>query len=286
MSPVDPTRSSSIDVGRGPAVLLIQGVGVIGAGWGPQINALSARFRTIAFDNRGIGSSALGDAPLTIEAMADDALGIADAAGLDRLHVVGHSMGGLIAQQVALKARRRIKSLSLLCTFANGMDASRMSPGMLLSALRLRIGSRAMRRQAMLSLVMPEPYLRSVDRVQLAARVGRLFGRDLAEQPPIVMKQLRAMSRYNAAPRLAELRGVPTLVVSGSFDRIARPEFGRALADGIGGARYVEMKDAGHALPIQCAGALNALLADHIDRAEQIALRLDRTQTPAGRGAG
>jgi 3-oxoadipate enol-lactonase len=255
-------------VGRGPAVLLIQGVGVVGAGWGPQIEALSDRFRTIAFDNRGIGSSAFGDRPLTIESMAEDALGVLDAAGVDRCHVVGHSMGGLIAQRIALAAPQRVKSLALVCTFANGREGSRMSPSMFLSALRLRIGSRNMRRQAMLSLVLPEDYLSTLDRTRLARTIGGLFGRDLADQPPIVMKQLRAMSRYNAEPHLDELRPIPTLVVSGTFDRIARPGLGRALAAGIKGARYVELGDAGHALPIQCADRLNALLVDHFDRAE------------------
>jgi len=268
-----PSRSVplfSTSVGNGPAVLLIQGVGVIGAGWSPQVDAMAGRFRMIAFDNRGIGSSPLGDVPLSIEVMADDAIGIMDSSGIDRFHVVGHSMGGLIALQVALKAPHRVKSLSLLCTFASGKDGSRMSPGMLVAALRLRIGSREMRRQAMLSLIMPADYLRTVDRARLARTIGSLFGRDLSEQPAIVMKQLRAMSRYSAASRLRELRSLPALVVSGSFDRIARPDLGHALAEGLG-ARYVEFQDAGHALPIQCGDRLNALLLEHIDRAESLA---------------
>jgi pimeloyl-ACP methyl ester carboxylesterase len=243
---------------------------VIGAGWSPQVDAMAGRFRMVAFDNRGIGSSPLGDVPLSIEVMADDAIGIMDSSGIDRFHVVGHSMGGLIALQVALKAPHRVKSLSLLCTFASGKDGSRMSPGMLVAALRLRIGSREMRRQAMLSLIMPADYLRTVDRARLARTIGSLFGRDLSEQPAIVMKQLRAMSRYTAVSRLHELRSLPALVVSGSFDRIARPDLGRALSEGLG-ARYVEFQDAGHALPIQCGDRLNALLVEHIDRAESLA---------------
>ena len=74
-----PSRSVplfSTSVGNGPAVLLIQGVGVIGAGWSPQVDAMAGRFRMMAFDNRGIGSSPLGDVPLSIEVMADDAIGI------------------------------------------------------------------------------------------------------------------------------------------------------------------------------------------------------------------
>ena len=127
-----------------------------------------------------------------------------------------------------------------------------------------------MRRQAMLSLIMPPDYLRAVDRARLARTIGSLFGRDLSEQPAILMKQLRAMSRYSATSRLHELRSLPALVVSGSFDHIARPELGRALSEGLG-ARYVEFQDAGHALPIQCEDRLNAILVEHIERAESLA---------------
>ena len=90
--------------GNGPGVLFIQGVGVIGDGWRPQIDGLGDRYTTISFDNRGTGASTLGTAPLTIGAMALDALAIMDAEKIERFHVAGHSMGGLIAQEVALLA--------------------------------------------------------------------------------------------------------------------------------------------------------------------------------------
>jgi pimeloyl-ACP methyl ester carboxylesterase len=254
--------------GSGTAVLLIQGVGVIGTGWRPQVESLSARFRTITFDNRGIGASARGDTPLTIEIMADDALSIADAAGAGRFHLVGHSMGGLIAQRVALEAPQRVKSLSLLCTFADGRDASGLSPRLMWLGIRTRVGTRAMRRNGMLRMVMPPAFLQGVDRGRLAADLGALFGRDLADQPPIIGEQLRAMSRYSAAASLGRLAAIPTLVVSAAHDPIAPPRLGRALAAGIHGARYIELPDAGHAAPIQCAGEINALLAAHLSAAE------------------
>jgi pimeloyl-ACP methyl ester carboxylesterase len=254
-------------IGSGPAVLLIQGVGVAGTGWRPQVEALADRFRLTTFDNRGIGASLLGTDPLSVERMAADALAVADAERVERFHVVGHSLGGLIAQHVALSAAARVKSLSLLCTFADGSDGARMSPEMIVRGVRLRVGTRAMRRNAMLELIMPASYLRAADRARLAADLGDLFGRDLGDQPPIVMQQLRAMSRYSARHRLAELR-VPTLVVSGAHDRIARMPLGRSLAKGIAGARFVEFPHAGHALPIQCAAETNDLLAAHFMAAE------------------
>ena len=254
--------------GIGPSVLAIQGVGVIGRGWQPQVAGLSGQFSFITFDNRGVGGSPRGTGPLTIERMAADALAVANAEGLDRFHVLGHSMGGLIAQHLALTNRHRVKSLALLCTFADGHRATRLSGRVLMLALRSRIGTRTMRRNGMIRMIMPDAYIRQHEAATLARDLGDLFGRDLADQPPIVPQQLRGMSRYSALPRLRELAGIPTLVASASHDPIAPPAMGRDIAAHIADARYVEFSEAGHALPIQLAREVNALLLEHLLAAE------------------
>ena len=195
--------------GSGPAVLLLQGVGAIGGAWRPQIEALAVDHTAIAVDNRGIGNSSLGSAPLSIETMAADALAVADAVGATSFDVVGHSMGGIIAQQLALTAPARVRSLSLLCTFARGAQGARLSWDLLVAGLRSRIGPRAVRRRAFVELVMPAEYLARVDRAALDLELSDLFGRDLADQPPIVMAQLKAMGRYDAFDRLAASRVNP-----------------------------------------------------------------------------
>jgi pimeloyl-ACP methyl ester carboxylesterase len=238
-------------------------VGVIGEGWRPQCDGLGDRYTTIAFDNRGLGASTFGSEALTIEVMARDALAIMDAEKIERFHVVGHSMGGLIAQEIALLAPARVKSLALLCTFARGKQAARLSTDIVLIGLRTRIGTRAMRRNAFLELVMPPALLAASDRARLAETLRPLFGRDLAEQPPIIMKQLRATSKYDASGRLGQLEHLPALVASAELDRIALPAFGRELAAAIPGARFVELAGAGHGVPIHAADEVNALLAAH-----------------------
>jgi aminoacrylate hydrolase len=249
--------------GSGRGVLFIQGVGVIGEGWRPQLDGLGDRYTTISFDNRGLGETVLGSAPLTVESMALDALAIMDAEKIEEFHVVGHSMGGLIAQEVALRAPARVKSLALLCTFARGKQATRLTPAIVLIGLRTRLGTRAMRRNAFLELVMPPALLATCDRVQLAEKLRALFGRDLAEQPPIILKQLAAMAKYDASGRLGELANIPTLVISAELDRIALPSFGRELAAAIPGARFVELPGAGHGVPIHDPEMVNGLLAEH-----------------------
>jgi aminoacrylate hydrolase len=259
--------------GSGPAVLCIQGAGVIGNGWQPQVESLSPLFMMLTLDNRGIGNSSRGDRAVTIERMAADALAIADAERLDRFHLIGHSMGGLIAQEVALTARHRVKSLALLCTFADGARATSLSIRMLVLAMRSRIGTRAMRRIGMVRMIMPDAYIRQRSAADLAKELGDLFGRDLADQPQIISEQLGAMSKYSAAPRLPELSGIPTLVLSGSHDPIAPPLLGRDVASRIDGARFVEFSDASHALPIQCAREVNRLLLEHLMLSENNAAR-------------
>jgi len=256
-------RIHYLRTGDGPTVILLQGIGVIGTGWRPQTDGLRDRYSLITIDNRGTGDSTAATGQLTIEDMAADALAVADAEQVDSFHLVGHSMGGIIAQQVALTARTRVRSLALLCTFLKGRQGTMVAPSKLLTAIRSRVGTRSMRRRAFVELVMPPVYLATLDRDALCTELGVLFGRDLSDSPPIIMRQLRAMGRFDASTQLASLEGLPTLVVSGAHDCIARPAYGRALAGAIPGAKYVEFPDAGHAVTIQRAGEINALLADH-----------------------
>jgi pimeloyl-ACP methyl ester carboxylesterase len=255
--------------GTGTPLILLQGAGVVGAGWRPQIDALREHYAIVAPDNRGIGQSTYRAATLTVEDMAGDVLAVANAEGFDRFHLAGHSIGGLIAQEIALRARDRVLTLALMCSFERGRQAARLTPGIMWKGLRTRIGSRAMRRQAFMELVMPGAYLAGADRTALASQLATLFGHDLADQPAIVMKQLGAASRFDVSSRLHDLAGVPTLVLSARHDAIALPQYGRALAARIPGARYVEVADAGHAVTIQCAREVNALLAEHLALAPQ-----------------
>ena len=265
--------------GEGVPVLFIQGVGVHGDGWLPQIEGLAKSCRCLSFDNRGMGRSQpaakptdpamLFGAPITVEQMAEDALSIMDAAGWTSAHIVGHSLGGLIALHMALSVRKRIRSLALLCTFADGRVATRLTARILWRGTRCRIGPRTWRRNAFLEIILSPSELGRVNRRELAEELAPLFGHDLADQPPIVSHQLKALKAYDATGRLGELAGIPTLVVSAAHDPIARPvEGGRVLHRAIPGSRYVEFPDGSHGLPIQCAAEVNSLLLEHIQRAE------------------
>jgi pimeloyl-ACP methyl ester carboxylesterase len=254
--------------GSGPPVVLIQGVGVAGSGWTPQVCGLRARFRCLTFDNRGMGASQPAGAPITVRQMAEDALWLMTHLGWDSAHLVGHSLGGPVALEMALSRPERVRSLSLLCTLARGRDATRLTWQMLRLGLRSRIGPRRARRRAFLEMVMPPAALREVDADRLAAELAPLFGHDLADQPAIALEQLSALRAYDASDRLGRLSGIPTLVMSAAHDPIAPPRFGKALAEAIPGARFLQFDDASHGLPIQHAERVNALLAEHLQQAE------------------
>ena len=252
--------------GLGPPVLFIQGTGVHGDAWRPQIDVLRDHFTCLSFDNRGMARSQPRGAAITVAQMAEDALALMDAAGWNTAHVVGHSLGGAVAQAVALQARERVRSLALLCTFSRGRDAMQMSLSMLWTGLRTRIGTKRQRRKAFLEMVLAPQELVGKNLDQVAADLAPVFGHDLADQPAVAMAQLRALGAFDATPRLAELKTVPTLVVSAEFDRISPPWVGKAIAAAIPGARYAEVPAAGHGVPLMHASEINRLLREHFER--------------------
>jgi aminoacrylate hydrolase len=253
--------------GRGPAVLFLQGAGLAGQAWRPQVNDLCRRFTTVTVDHRGVGGSSPAPGELTIEQMAEDALAVIDAEGIERFHVVGHGIGGLIAAHVAVAAPARVKSLALLCPPSGGAKAPRRSPGAVWRGLRARVGTRAMRRAGLLRLVMPRAYLQGVDVARLAGDLAALVGHDLADQPHIASRQLSAAARYDLTPHLRGLALIPALVASAAHDHLAPPRFGRALAARLAG-RFVVFPHAGHALTIQCARGVNVTLTQHVAAVE------------------
>lgn len=254
--------------GDGPPVVMIHGMGIGADGWEPQLDTLTREFACMRLDNRGFGESLpMGDG-LSIDLMAEDVLALMDAQSWESAHIVSHSIGGLVALVMAQRARQRIRSLALMCTFSSGRVPTRASPRLLALGMRTRIGTRRMRRNAFLEMVMPRVVLDSEDLDALALRLSYIFSHDLADQPPIVMKQFAATRRCDATPGLAELAGIPTLVLSAELDPIAPPQYGSELAARIPGARYVEISDASHGVTIQRPDEVNALLLKHLHGAE------------------
>lgn len=260
--------------GDGPPVFFIQGTGLHGHGWLPQIQSLSEDHACVWFDNRGMGlSHPPGSAIITVEQMASDALAILDAARCQQAHIVGHSLGGCIAIQLALAKPERVRSLSLLCTSVDGAGLVRLDWETLWRGLRMQIGTLASRRRAFLELVLTLAEQHTGDSDRIARELEPIFGHDLALTPPIVMKQVQAMRRWNASERVAALKDIPTLVVGAAQDLIARPELVRKAAAAIPGAQLIELADAAHGVTVRAPERINTLLRDQIAGVERRRLR-------------
>jgi pimeloyl-ACP methyl ester carboxylesterase len=228
--------------GQGPAVLLVMGLGLPGAAWWRTVPVLARSFRVITFDNRGAGRRERPTSPLTIASMAADAVSVLDAAKILRAHVYGISMGGMIAQELALGFPERITSLVLGATSAGGALATPPDPET--SAFLARRATLPDEEGRWGSV----PYVYSErTRSTNAARIGQDFARrrSYAFAPDGYRAQLAAAAGHDTAARVGGIEA-PTLVVHGAEDRMVPPANGRALASAIPGAHLVELADAAH----------------------------------------
>jgi pimeloyl-ACP methyl ester carboxylesterase len=227
------------ETGDGTPVLLVMGQAFGSAMWFRAVPALAARHRVLTFDNRGIGRSPARPHAFTIGDLAADACAVLDAAGVERAHVYGASMGGLVAQELALSHPDRVRSLVLACTGAP--DGTHQPAGR---------GS-ALRRVLPRSLVLrtaPRPVVRALYGPQPPRDAVREDLRVLARtRTPwwVVEQQARAIAAYESASRVPSLT-VPTLVLHGTADRVVPHHHGEALAALVPGARLHLVADAGH----------------------------------------
>lgn len=262
--------------GRGRApVLLIMGFGMQGRVWRPQIQDLGRDHRLAFYDHRGVGESERGAAKRwRMEDMAGDALRVMDAAGWESAHVVGVSMGGMIAQHLALRAEARVRSMTLIATHEGGFVEAMPTP----RGMRLFLDSFVARGPgekvaALRELLYPPAFLETVDEAALAQRM-----RDQVGQPaprPVLLAQLEAVWRHRAGPRLVGLE-VPTLIVKPALDLLVRPSCSDQLQARMPHARLLELPDAGHGATFQSARTLNDAIRRLVSDAEAQRVALEQ----------
>ncbi|MGA7218788.1 MAG: alpha/beta fold hydrolase [Candidatus Sulfotelmatobacter sp.] len=224
--------------GDGEPVLLIMGLGYPSALWHRSRPTLSRNFRTVAFDNRGVGRSDVPAGPYSIATMASDAAAVLDAAGASSAHIFGISMGGMIAQEFALEYPSRTRSLILGCTSAGGPTAVR-TERKVADIFMVRGMSLEQAREALL----PYIYDAQTSREKIEEDVN--LRRGWLPSSEGYMAQLQAILGWEGYSRIAQITA-PTLVIHGRTDALVPPGNGELIAERIPGAKMVLLDHASH----------------------------------------
>jgi pimeloyl-ACP methyl ester carboxylesterase len=229
--------------GSGEPLLLIQGMSGTHLSWGePFQGTLAESFDVVAFDNRGIGLSAPVDAPFTIAEMAEDTVALLDALDLETAHVVGISMGGMIAQELALAEPGRLRSLTLGCTYCGG-EGSQLMPQKNLEKLAGAMSSgdrdKAIRASYEVNL---SPAFRADDDNYAAFYK---MATDVPAAKRTIELQAQAIFGHDTSARLGEI-STPTLIVHGTVDGVLPFPNGELIASLMPTARFEVLEDVGH----------------------------------------
>ena len=255
--------------GEGPPVLLIMGLGTPGVGWRYQVPQFSARYRTITFDNRGCGRSSAPPGPYSIAQLADDALALLSALGIERAHVVGVSMGGMIAQEIAIEHPERVGALVLASTFAapGASEKEAFEKGRGLAALFPKPGSNSVDPFAALRFIVDLAFS-----PEFIEREGAtLLGLFMESCPDGIsaqgqFAQAAAVMAHDSRARLGRVRA-PTLAITGDTDRLVPCAHSDEIVRLVPGARLARLAGGSHAVNFERPEEWNAVvlsfLAEH-----------------------
>jgi pimeloyl-ACP methyl ester carboxylesterase len=244
--------------GEGEPILLIHGLASRGKGFKFQIPALSERFRTITFDNRGVGETDQPKEPYSIAGMADDAAGLLDTLGVESAHVFGVSMGGMIAQELVLRHPGRVRKLALGCTHS-GIKHCAPSPQWVTDIFKSLPGKP---RAQVVREGIPfnfSPFTQEHNPQLIEEMVPLMI--DNRQRGYAYTNQINAVYAFDAYDRLPQI-AAPTLILTGTDDVLIPPANSQTLVDRIPGARLVEFEHAGHLFFVEKPNEVNKALLE------------------------
>ncbi|MEA2363764.1 MAG: 3-oxoadipate enol-lactonase [Thermoleophilaceae bacterium] len=245
--------------GEGEPLLCVMGLAADTLAWTLQVPAFSAAHRSVIFDNRDVGRSSMSDGPYEIADMAQDALALADALELDSFHLLGVSMGGAIAQEIALAAPERLRTLTLAVTFpAGGAWARKLSE---VWAERVRSISHEGHVDELMLLNFSEAFFENAEGVTWLR--GMMLQNPHPQPPEAFIRQLDAAGRHDARERLPSLR-VPTHVIGAERDILVPIWKSRELADLIPDAQLTVLPGSPHGANVERAEEFNSSVLDFI----------------------
>jgi 3-oxoadipate enol-lactonase len=231
--------------GSGPPLLLIMGMSGTFDHWDADFLAgLRRDFDVIVYDHRGVGSSTRlnGSGSLSIAQLAEDAAALLAALEVDSAHVLGISMGGMVAQELALAHPARIRTLALGCTYCGGAGSALASEETMRKlAEAMASGDRERAIRAAWEVNVSPDFAANDDAYARFLEIGRHRG--VAVE--VIMEQMRAITEHDTSARLPEI-GLPTLVLHGTLDQLLPVQNGRLIAELIPGARLEIFDGVGH----------------------------------------
>lgn len=243
-------------------VLMIQGLGASKNAWNLQRIAMATRFRIISFDNRGAGRSDKPTEPFTLEQMAEDAIAVLDAAGIETAHVVGASMGGVISQIVSVKHAHRVRSLTLVCT------ACRNHPWRqeLLQSWAKTAEEKGMievGKEAAQWVMSPRSFRRLVPAFTWMGPLAALRPRhSFVSQIDAILN-----TREDLVDQLSTITA-PTMVIVGNQDILTPRGDSEEIAERIPNAELVVISGAAHGLMMEHSSTFNKILIEFLQRTE------------------
>jgi 3-oxoadipate enol-lactonase len=245
--------------GEGEPLLCVMGLSADTVAWTLQVPAFAASHRTVIFDNRDVGQSSLADGPYEITDMAQDALALADALELESFHLLGLSMGGAIAQQMALIAPERVRTLTLAVTFAaGGAWARKLSE---VWGERVRKLSREERVDELMLLNFSERFFE--DQGTTGWMRNMMLGNPHPQPAEAFIRQLEASGRHDAREGLRSL-DLPTHVIGSEHDLLVPVWKSRELAELIPDAKLTVVPEAPHGANVERAEEFNKAVLDFI----------------------
>lgn len=225
--------------GSGEPLLLVHGLGYARWGWAPVVDGLAEHHDVVLFDNRGIGESEAPPGPYTVPQLAADAVGVLDEAKLERAHVLGTSLGGMVALQLALDHPDRVHKLVLACTTPGGRGAAPMPNGTVrLMAEAATLPPEVALRRFVENAFGPQPDVALVDRI-MEHRLAT------AQPQPAWAAQAAAGATFDVWDRVEDVRA-PTLVLTGDADNVVDSRNSHLLAERIPQARLEVFPGGGH----------------------------------------
>ena len=253
--------------GTGEPLLCVMGLATDTLGWALQVPTFSQRHRTVIFDNRDVGRSSAASAPYEVADMAQDALDLADAIGLESFHLLGVSMGGAIAQEMALAAPERVRTLTLTVTFARGDTWGRELSKVW--STRVREMPRERHVDELLLLNFSEEFFEEPAQVEFVRNLT--LQNPNPQDPEAFARQLAASSRHDTRDRLPSL-SMPVHVIAGAHDILVPVWKSQEIAELIPGATLTVLERAPHGLNAERAQEYNELVLGFIAEHEPAAV--------------